>query len=132
MKKLIWIFILLFFVASKSFSSEDFYLFRSTEDQQRFQALTTELRCLVCQNQNLAESNAALAADLRDKIFDQITTGKSDKEIIQYLVARYGNFILYQPPMNKLTLMLWFGPLLILISGLGYLIFYLRKHLATN
>jgi cytochrome c-type biogenesis protein CcmH len=127
MKKLLSIFPLLMTLAYPSFAAQDFYEFSSPAQQQRFESLTNHLRCLVCQNQTLAESNAPLATDLRDQIYQQVQHGQSNQQIIDYLVARYGDFILYQPPLNTLTLGLWFGPFLILIAGLSYLLYYLKK-----
>lgn len=111
-----------------SFATEEYYHFDSKQAEQRFTYLTTELRCLVCQNQNLAESNASLANDLRKQIYDKINQGQTNQQIIDYLVSRYGNFILYKPPLNTATIGLWFGPLFLLLCGLGYLIFYLKKY----
>lgn len=108
------------------FAAEDWYRFETREQQSRFDALTTQLRCLVCQNQTLAESNAGLANDLRDQIYQQIQQGQSDSQIVNYLVARYGDFILYRPPVSVATLGLWFGPFLVLFMGISYLIYYLR------
>lgn len=127
MKKILLGLILLLIPCAMAIAAEDFYLFKNAADQERFQTLTTELRCLVCQNQNLAESNAALAADLRDKVFQQINQGKSNQEIINYLITRYGDFILYRPPVNMVTAGLWFGPILVLLLGVTYLIFYIKK-----
>lgn len=79
--------------------------------------LATKLRCLVCQNQSIAESNAELAQDLRRQIHEQIVAGKSDREIVDYMTARYGDFVLYQPPFKGTTLLLWLGPLLLLLAG---------------
>jgi len=110
----------------KLFAAEDFYSFTSKINQKRFYNLTSELRCLVCQNQNLAESNAPLANDLREEVYHQIQQGNSDKEIIKYLVARYGDFILYQPPFKKITFALWIGPFIFFMLGFFYLIFYIR------
>lgn len=87
----------------------------------RLRELARDLRCLVCQNESLAESHAPLAGDLRDEIREQMRAGQSDSEIIDYLVARYGDFVTYKPPFNTRTLLLWFGPfavLLALMSGL--------------
>jgi cytochrome c-type biogenesis protein CcmH len=109
-------------------AAEDFYHFNSTVEKSRFQNLTSELRCLVCQNQTIAESNAPLAGDLRGQIYQQILRGQSDKQIVDYLVSRYGDFILYNPPLSLATAGLWFGPLLFLLCGIAYLFFYLRKH----
>ena len=83
-------------------------------------ALGEKLRCLVCQNQTILESNAELAQDLRGQIREQIAAGKSDKEIIDYMVARYGDFVLYQPPVKSTTLLLWAGPALLV--GIGFLV----------
>jgi cytochrome c-type biogenesis protein CcmH len=99
--------------------------FRDHAEELRFQHLTSELRCLVCQDEDLADSNADFARDLRRKVFELMQQGKSDAEIKQYLVDRYSDFVLYDPPVNARTWLLWFGPLLILIAGgmvVGYTI----------
>jgi cytochrome c-type biogenesis protein CcmH len=83
----------------------------------RLKALEQDLRCLVCQNQTLAESNAPLAEDLRKEVREQAEAGKSDDEIRAYLVARYGDFVLYKPPVEPVTYLLWFGPFLLLVAG---------------
>ena len=93
----------------------------------RLKALSQELRCLVCQNQTLADSAAPLAEDLRQEIREQIAKGMSDKEITDYLVARYGNFVRYRPPVESQTLLLWVGPSLLLIAGFTVLWLTLRK-----
>ena len=89
--------------------------------------LAEELRCLVCQNQTIADSNAELAADLRGQIRDQIAQGKTDAQIIDFMVDRYGDFVLYRPPVKGTTLFLWFGPLVLLLAGASGLFVYLRK-----
>ncbi|HSW68829.1 MAG TPA: cytochrome c-type biogenesis protein [Gammaproteobacteria bacterium] len=109
------------------FAAKDFYPFDRAADQQRFVTLTSQLRCLVCQNQNLAESNAPLASDLRQQIYQHIQQGQSDRQIVDYLVARYGDFILYKPPVNAATLGLWLSPLVFFLAGVLYLLFYIRK-----
>lgn len=91
--------------------------FENEAEEQRFQALARELRCLVCQNQNIADSDAGLAKDLRNEVFEMMRAGKSDDEIKQFLVERYGDFVLYDPPFKTTTLVLWVGPLLVLIVG---------------
>ena len=83
----------------------------------RLKSLETQLRCLVCQNQTLAESEAPLAADLRNEVRELAVSGKSDDEIRAYLVARYGDFVLYKPPVKPVTYLLWFGPFLLLAGG---------------
>jgi cytochrome c-type biogenesis protein CcmH len=96
----------------------------------RLKRLESELRCLVCQNQTLADSNAPLAEDLRREVRALAVTGKNDEEIKQYLVARYGDFVLYQPPLKTTTWLLWFGPfaLLLLGAGIWYAIARRRKN----
>jgi len=93
----------------------------------RLKALSTELRCLVCQNQTLADSSAPLAEDLRREIRELIAKGMSDKEITDYLVVRYGDFVRYRPPVKSQTLLLWIGPTILLLAGLGGLWRALRK-----
>jgi cytochrome c-type biogenesis protein CcmH len=132
MKKLFLILIMSLVIAVPAFAADDVYHFDNNAQQQRFDALTAQLRCLVCQNQTLAESNAPLADDLRKQIYDKITHGVTDIEIIDYLVTRYGNFILYNPPLNNQTMALWFAPAILLIVGIAFLIYYLRKHREKN
>jgi cytochrome c-type biogenesis protein CcmH len=89
--------------------------------------LAEELRCLVCQNQTIADSNAELAVDLRRQIREQIAQGRNDTQIIDYMVQRYGDFVLYRPPLKATTLFLWFGPPVLLVCGLVFLFLYLRS-----
>jgi cytochrome c-type biogenesis protein CcmH len=128
MKKLLLGFLLICVPVCSVLAAEDFYHFPTQAEQQRFHDLTSELRCLVCQNQTLAESNAPLANDLRKQIYQHMQAGQDNKQIISYLVERYGDFILYSPPLNLATMGLWFGPLLLLLAGITYLFYYLRKH----
>ena len=93
----------------------------------RVMKLSKELRCLVCQNETLADSRADLAEDLRSQIREQMRAGKTDKEIITYLTDRYGKFILYNPPVDPTTYLLWFGPFLLLLAGLFVLFRYLKQ-----
>jgi cytochrome c-type biogenesis protein CcmH len=93
----------------------------------RFQHLTRELRCPMCQNETLADSNAPIARDLRNQIFQMMQQGRSDEEIKQYLVARYSKFVLYDPPLTPGTWLLWFGPLLILFGGAVVVLMAIRK-----
>ena len=95
--------------------------------EQRMKALTEQLRCLVCQNETLADSRADLAEDLRRQIREQMNAGKSDKEIIAFLTDRYGEFVLYNPPVKRATYLLWFGPFILLIAGTGVLYRYLKR-----
>ncbi|HYO26756.1 MAG TPA: cytochrome c-type biogenesis protein [Azonexus sp.] len=95
--------------------------------EKRLQSLSEELRCLVCQNQNIADSNAELAQDLRREIRGMIQAGRTDKEIIDFMVTRYGDFVLYRPPVKGITLLLWGGPIALLLLGLFALQRYLRQ-----
>ena len=95
--------------------------------EQRLHKLSQELRCLVCQNETLADSRADLAEDLRREIREQIKAGKSDKEIIQFLTARYGQFILYRPQVTPTTYLLWFGPFVLLLGGLFVLFHFIKQ-----
>jgi len=89
--------------------------------------LAEELRCLVCQNQTIADSHAELAVDLRRQIREQIAQGRSDTQIVDYMVERYGDFVLYRPPLKGTTLFLWFGPPALLLFGLVFLFYYLKS-----
>ena len=95
--------------------------------EQRMKNLTEQLRCLVCQNETLADSRADLAEDLRKQVREQIRAGKSDQEIIAYLTQRYGDFVLYNPPVKSTTYLLWFGPFALLILGTTVLFLYLKR-----
>jgi cytochrome c-type biogenesis protein CcmH len=128
MKKFIIFLIALLLPALPLLAAEDFYHFENPQQHARFTALTSDLRCLVCQNQNLAESNAPLANDLRQQIYQQVLQGRTDQQITNYLVTRYGDFILYSPPVRAATLGLWFGPGFMLLAGLGYLLFYIHQN----
>ncbi len=91
--------------------------YQSPAEEQRFKSLTAELRCVMCQNQSIADSNAPIAHDLRQEVLKLMSEGKSDPQIKQYLVDRYTDFVLYEPPMKKSTWLLWLGPFLILLIG---------------
>ncbi len=93
------------------------YEFETDAQHKDFKSLTAQLRCLVCQNQNIADSNAPLAQDLRREIHEMLTRGESKKDVIDFMVQRYGEFVLYKPVMSLKTLALWFGPLLFFIIG---------------
>ena len=93
----------------------------------RVQRLANELRCLVCQNQTIADSNAELAVDLRNQVREQLRQGKSEEEILAYMVQRYGDFVRYRPPVKMQTLVLWIGPFLLLAGGVFALMRHLRR-----
>jgi cytochrome c-type biogenesis protein CcmH len=92
-------------------------LFTNVAEEKRFHALVSELRCVMCQNQSLADSNAQIARDLRNEVLELMRRGKSDAQIKEFLVARYGEFVLYRPQVESKTWLLWFGPALVLLAG---------------
>ncbi len=96
--------------------------------EQRFKALIAELRCLVCQNQSLADSNADLAVDMRREVHKMMEQGATDEEIVQFLVDRYGDFVRYRPPVKSTTVLLWFGPFILLAIGLVVVLAAVRRH----
>ena len=102
--------------------------FASPVEEQRFHALVTELRCVMCQNQSLADSNAQIAHDLRREVLTLMRQGKSDAQIRDYLVARYGEFVLYKPRVEEKTWLLWFGPALLLLVGGFVVARVVRRH----
>ncbi|MGX5220001.1 MULTISPECIES: cytochrome c-type biogenesis protein [Pseudomonas] len=104
-------------LVSTAHAAIDTYEFKTEAERERYRHLTEELRCPKCQNQNIADSNAPIALDLRAEIYKKIEGGESDQQIIDYLVARYGNFVLYKPPVTARTLVLWYGPAALLIGG---------------
>jgi cytochrome c-type biogenesis protein CcmH len=101
--------------------------FKDAAEEARYKALIAELRCLVCQNQSLADSNAELAEDLRREVYGKMREGKSDKEIVDFLVARYSDFVLYRPPVKSTTYVLWFGPFLLFAVATTILIIVVRR-----
>lgn len=115
-------------MSTTSFAAE-LLTFDNAEDKQRYNRLIDELRCLVCQNQSLAESDAELAKDLRHKVYNMIQQGDSDADIATYMVERYGDFVLYSPPIKSTTLILWFGPFILLsLGGFALVIFLTRRN----
>ena len=98
----------------------------------RVSALAVELRCLVCQNQTLADSNAPLAVDLRNQIREQLKAGKSEQDVVDFMVARYGDFVLYRPPLKASTVALWAGPFAILVLGAWLLLRRIRRRPAAE
>lgn len=105
--------------------------FKDAAQEERFQNLTRELRCVQCQNQNIADSEALLAHNMRNEVFAQMQAGKSDQEIKDYLVDHYGEFVLYRPPVERRTWLLWFGPIALLLVGLGVIVGIVRRRAAA-
>ena len=103
--------VFIFFMVSLSArASMEIYEFETAESKQRYQALIAELRCPKCQNQNLADSNAEIAKDLKARVYKLVNEGRSNAEIVSYLIDRYGDFVTYRPPLRPATWLLWFGP----------------------
>ena len=120
--------LILLLLPSLVWAAIDAYDFAEPAQEQRFRTLIDELRCPKCQNQNISGSNAPLAADLRQKTYDMIRAGRSDAEIMDYMVQRYGDFITYRPPIKPITWPLWYGPLaVVLLTALGLAIWIRRR-----
>ena len=122
-----WLFVILLLIPSLAAAEEARPLAENPQAEARLKALAVELRCLVCQNQTLADSNAPLAEDLRREVREMIAKDMSDKDIIDFLVTRYGDFVLYRPPLKPTTMLLWLGPFLLLIGGGTALVLALRR-----
>jgi cytochrome c-type biogenesis protein CcmH len=130
-KSLILIFFLLL---SPLANAVDAYQFNNPEQQAAYNTLVSELRCLVCQNQTIGDSNADLAADLRRQVYEMLQQGKSKDDILQFMTERYGDFVLYNPPFKAKTGLLWLGPVSFLIIGVLAVVLFVRrkKMLATT
>lgn len=105
----------------------EFHSFENAQKERLYLDLIAELRCVKCQNQNLAESNAELAQDMREKTYQMIVEGKTRNDVVNYMTARYGDFVLYRPPFKAKTLLLWIGPVLLLFFGLYFLLKVIRN-----
>lgn len=127
MRRLFYSLLLISLLAPAAFGKEAQPTGEDPAVEQRLHKLSQELRCLVCQNETLADSRADLAEDLRGEIREQIKAGKSDKEIITFLTDRYGQFILYRPRVTPMTYLLWFGPFVLLGGALWILFHYIRQ-----
>ena len=124
-RQLVLLFVLV--CGGTAYAGVDILEFDTPAQEERYKTLIQELRCLVCQNQNLADSNADLAKDLREQTYAMVSEGKSSDEIIDYMVTRYGDFVLYRPPVKPMTLMLWIGPFVLLILGVVLLLRIVRR-----
>lgn len=123
------IFIVLFMILQFNLvhAGVEFRQFERSELEARYNVLIDELRCLVCQNQNLKDSNSELAKDMRDKVYQMISEGKSNQQIADFMVARYGDFVLYKPPFKTITLLLWLGPLIFFLIAMTVLFKIIRQ-----
>ena len=127
MKSILIALTLLLSFNSSLYAAVEIKKFENPQQEERYKKLIDELRCLVCQNQNLADSNASLAVDLRKQVYKMINEGQSDKEILDFMVTRYGDFVLYRPPFKTSTFFLWVGPFIIFIIGVFVLIRFIRQ-----
>jgi cytochrome c-type biogenesis protein CcmH len=118
MKLILLLCLSLFALTSQAVVDGHKYPFDNEVDKERFEVLAEELRCPKCQNQNLADSSAPIASDLRDKVYELMIEGETDDDIVSYLVDRYGDFVRYNPPVQKNTFFLWFGPGIMVLIGL--------------
>ncbi|MDO6464056.1 cytochrome c-type biogenesis protein [Pseudoalteromonas carrageenovora] len=116
-----------FFISMAANAELERYQFDNNEQAVRFEELTKELRCPKCQNQNIADSDAVVAKDLRDKVLVLVKEGKTKDEVIDYMIDRYGYFVHYDPPVTPATLVLWVLPVLIVIIGFGFIVIRQRK-----
>ena len=130
-KRLIALFAALWLALSPVHAKEATEVAANPALEARMMSLATDLRCLVCQNQTIADSHADLAVDLRNQIRDMIAKGQSDDQIRQYMTDRYGDFVLYRPPVKSTTVLLWFGPALMLLLGFGALALVMRRRART-
>ncbi len=126
-KVTIFVFVLFSVFPLSTWAKEAIPVAEDPDIEKRMLALTVDLRCLVCQNESIADSRAEFSNDIRREIREQIKDNKTDKEIVQFLVDRYGDFVLYNPPMKPTTILLWFGPAILFAIGLGSLIVYLKR-----
>lgn len=123
----IFVFLTVMFGVTSHAVQIEFHQFESEEQEQLYLQLIAELRCVKCQNQNLAESNAELATDMRNKTYEMIKEGKTRADVVSYMTARYGDFVLYKPPFKSKTLLLWIGPPIFLFLSLFLLLKLIRK-----
>ena len=124
-----WLVSLLFYLAVPIVAVQiEFHTFENKQQEQLYLDLIAELRCVKCQNQNLAESNAELARDMREKTYEMVSSGKTRADVVSYMTARYGDFVLYKPPFKNKTLLLWVGPPLLLLMSL----FLVLKRIRNN
>ena len=128
MKRLLFIFLLM--MCGSSYAVDTHQL-PDPKQQEAYETLTKELRCLVCQNQTIADSNAELAGDLRRQVYEMLQQGKSREEIVQFMTDRYGDFVLYKPPFKGKTSLLWIAPVVFLVMGLITVFFFIRRKKAS-
>ena len=132
MKQLIQGMLLALCLAGAAYGAIDAYEFKDETERQRYRTLVEELRCPKCQNQNIADSNAPIAMDLRREIYRMLEEGQSNEQIVDFLVDRYGDFVRYKPPVDARTLVLWYGPVVLLVFGFGVVGVILMRRRRAN
>ncbi len=128
MKKALQTFCLFAVLSFACYAADTPVTFTSSIERERYETLLEELRCLVCQNQSLSDSHADLAQDLRDQVYTMIIEGKDNVQIAQFMVERYGDFVLYKPPVKSATWLLWFGPSILLVVAFAIVVIFARRH----
>ena len=116
-----WLFLTALFVSISATASIDALNFASPDQEKDYHQLTQELRCPQCQNNNIADSNATIAVDMRGKVFELLQEGKNRNEVVDYMIQRYGNFVTYDPPMTMSTIVLWIAPILLVLIGILFI-----------
>ncbi|MBV6816885.1 cytochrome c-type biogenesis protein CcmH [Rahnella sp. PD12R] len=115
-----------------AFAAIDTYQFKSPQQEQDYREITGQLRCPKCQNTNIAASDSIIAADMRNKVFQLLNEGQDRQQIVAYMVARYGNFVTYEPPVTPSTIILWLGPVLVVIIGAGMIFMRSRRRAVVS
>ena len=127
MVRIVYLMLVLLLSGAAAAEVADVYDFSDRAQEQRYQNLIAELRCPKCQNQSIADSDAGIAQDMRTRVHTMILEGKSDEDIVDYFVSRYGDFVSYRPPVNAGTSILWLGPILLLLGGAVLIVILLRN-----
>jgi cytochrome c-type biogenesis protein CcmH len=125
--KVILSFFLLLMLSSQAYARFEAHDFKTPQMEEDYGVLVQELRCLVCQNQNLADSNAELAQDMRLRVYKMLNEGSSKEDVVQFMVQRYGDFVMYRPPVKKSTFLLWFGPILFFVVAGAMVASFIRR-----
>ncbi|MDA0118390.1 cytochrome c-type biogenesis protein [Vibrio sp. T11.5] len=127
MKKMIFALLAAMTLSLSAHATIQIYEFENLQQEQQFKELGNTLRCPKCQNNTIADSNAELAVDLRQKVYEMTKEGKPKQEIVDYMIARYGNFVTYNPPFTMATSILWLGPIFVLVFGFGFIVLRTRS-----
>ncbi len=127
-----WLLVLLLALTMPLHAVVEYHPFEDPNQEEAYQSLIAELRCLVCQNQTIADSNADLAKDLRNQVYDMLQQGKTKDDVVNFMTQRYGDFVMYRPAFNAKTGLLWLGPALFLVIGIGAIVVIARRKQTTS